>query len=95
MNGKVLVQELQAVNFTRKDLVPEELNIATLTTIMPEQMINKKQNFSTWSRVKRSGQTLTIHLLNGKNSYWILQAQSNCYVWRQILKIRGRTDMYV
>ena len=53
INGNVLVQELQAVNFTRKDLVPVELNMAKLPSIMPEQMIKKKQKLSTFSRAVR------------------------------------------
>ena len=42
MNEKVVIQELPSIDFERKELVPEELNIAKLSSIMPEQIIDLK-----------------------------------------------------
>ena len=39
MNGKVIVQELQSSSVARKDLPPEQLKAAKVTSIFPEQMI--------------------------------------------------------
>ena len=42
MNDKVLLEELDSVDFERREIVPKGLTISGLLNIMPEQLIDLK-----------------------------------------------------